>query len=51
MLMVWLLFHYTYSAAADSYEDHFVLPKDKVLLVTNRRVMLLSAPGMLGTAS
>ena len=28
-------------ASTDAYEDHFVLPKVKILLVTHRRVLLL----------
>lgn len=28
-------------AFSDAYEDHFLLPKGKVLLVTHRRVILL----------
>lgn len=32
-------------AAQDAYEDHMVLPDDRVALLTNQRVMLLNAPG------
>lgn len=28
-------------ASTDAYEDHFVLPKGKILLITHRRVLLL----------
>lgn len=28
-------------ALSDAYEDHFLLPKGKILLVTHRRVLLL----------
>lgn len=28
-------------ASTDAYEDHFILPKGKILLVTQRRVSLL----------
>ncbi len=28
-------------ALSDAYEDHFVLPKGKIVMVTHRRVMLL----------
>ncbi|KAH7682946.1 Vacuolar protein sorting-associated protein 13 [Dioscorea alata] len=31
-------------AFSDAYEDHFLLPKGKVLLVTHRRVILLQQP-------
>ncbi|KAJ3675683.1 hypothetical protein LUZ60_004725 [Juncus effusus] len=31
-------------AFTDAYEDHFMLPKGKVLLVTHRRVLLLQQP-------
>ncbi|PKU71895.1 hypothetical protein MA16_Dca021733 [Dendrobium catenatum] len=31
-------------AFSDAYEDHFVLPKGKILLVTHRRVLLLQQP-------
>ncbi|CAL5058295.1 unnamed protein product [Urochloa decumbens] len=33
-------------ASTDAYEDHFVLPKGKILLVTHRRVLLLQLPMM-----
>jgi len=33
-------------ASTDAYEDHFVLPKVKILLVTHRRVLLLQLPLM-----
>lgn len=28
-------------ALSDAYEDHFLLPKGKILMVTHRRVILL----------
>jgi len=28
-------------ASTDAYEDHFLLPKGKILLITHRRVLLL----------
>lgn len=28
-------------ALSDAYEDHFLLPKGKILVVTHRRVMLM----------
>lgn len=28
-------------ALSDAYEDHFLLPKGEILVVTHRRVMLL----------
>lgn len=28
-------------ASTDAYEDHFVLPKGKILVITHRRVLLL----------
>ncbi|KAL0925485.1 hypothetical protein M5K25_003821 [Dendrobium thyrsiflorum] len=31
-------------AFSDAYEDHFLLPKGKILLVTHRRVLLLQQP-------
>ncbi|XP_048235070.1 uncharacterized protein LOC8261314 isoform X2 [Ricinus communis] len=31
-------------ALSDAYEDHFMLPKGKVVVVTHRRVMLLQQP-------
>ncbi|KAG0489289.1 hypothetical protein HPP92_008100 [Vanilla planifolia] len=31
-------------ALSDAYEDHFLLPKGKILLVTHRRVLLLQQP-------
>ncbi|CAL9040995.1 unnamed protein product [Musa banksii] len=31
-------------ALSDAYEDHFMLPKGKILLVTHRRVLLLQQP-------
>ncbi|XP_059444630.1 uncharacterized protein LOC132176414 [Corylus avellana] len=31
-------------ALSDAYEDHFLLPKGKILVVTHRRVMLLQQP-------
>ncbi|KAI3834068.1 hypothetical protein MKX03_035864 [Papaver bracteatum] len=31
-------------ALSDSYEDHFLLPKGKILVVTHRRVLLLQQP-------
>ncbi|XP_073012998.1 uncharacterized protein [Typha latifolia] len=31
-------------ALSDAYEDHFTLPKGKILLVTHRRVILLQQP-------
>ncbi|OVA16691.1 Peroxin/Ferlin domain [Macleaya cordata] len=31
-------------ALSDSYEDHFLLPKGKILIVTHRRVILLQQP-------
>ncbi|KAJ6809713.1 uncharacterized protein M6B38_135830 [Iris pallida] len=31
-------------ALTDAYEDHFLLPKGKILLVTHRRVLLLQQP-------
>ncbi|KAJ4843890.1 hypothetical protein Tsubulata_025940 [Turnera subulata] len=31
-------------ALSDAYEDHFILPKGKILVVTHRRVMLLQQP-------
>lgn len=31
-------------ALTDAYEDHFLLPKGKVLLVTHRRILLLHQP-------
>lgn len=31
-------------ALTDAYEDHFLLPKGKILVVTHRRVMLLQQP-------
>ncbi|PON64877.1 Phosphatidylinositol-4, 5-bisphosphate phosphodiesterase gamma [Parasponia andersonii] len=31
-------------ALTDSYEDHFLLPKGKILVVTHRRVILLQQP-------
>lgn len=31
-------------ALSDAYEDHFLLPKGKILAVTHRRVMLLQQP-------
>ncbi|CAI0626123.1 unnamed protein product [Linum tenue] len=31
-------------ALSDAYEDHFILPKGKIVMVTHRRVMLLQQP-------
>ncbi|KAH8501006.1 hypothetical protein H0E87_016007 [Populus deltoides] len=31
-------------ALSDAYEDHFMLPKGKIIVVTHRRVMLLQQP-------
>ncbi|XP_050216889.1 uncharacterized protein LOC126667840 isoform X2 [Mercurialis annua] len=31
-------------ALSDAYEDHFMLPKGKIVMVTHRRVMLLQQP-------
>ncbi|XP_031738035.1 uncharacterized protein LOC101213129 isoform X1 [Cucumis sativus] len=31
-------------ALSDAYEDHFLLPKGKILVVTHRRVMLMQQP-------
>lgn len=28
-------------ASTDAYEDHFILPKGKILLITHRRIILL----------
>ncbi|KAL6841988.1 hypothetical protein ACP4OV_028188 [Aristida adscensionis] len=33
-------------ASTDAYEDHFLLPKGKILLITHRRVLLLQVPMM-----
>ncbi|WVZ75446.1 hypothetical protein U9M48_023496 [Paspalum notatum var. saurae] len=33
-------------ASTDAYEDHFLLPKGKILLITHRRVLLLQLPMM-----
>lgn len=33
-------------ASTDAYEDHFILPKGKILLITHRRVILLQLPMM-----
>uniref|UniRef100_A0A0E0NER2 C2 domain-containing protein n=1 Tax=Oryza rufipogon TaxID=4529 RepID=A0A0E0NER2_ORYRU len=33
-------------ASTDAYEDHFMLPKGKILLITHRRVLLLQVPMM-----
>ncbi|KAG8658937.1 uncharacterized protein LOC110610326 isoform X2 [Manihot esculenta] len=35
-------------ALSDAYEDHFVLPKGKIVMVTHRRVMLLQQPYIIG---
>ncbi len=32
-------------AASDRYEEHMLLPDDRVALLTNQRLMLVSAPG------
>ncbi len=32
-------------AACDRYEEHMLLPDDRVALMTNQRIMLVSAPG------
>lgn len=32
-------------AAYDRYEEHMLLPDDRVALMTNQRLMLVSAPG------
>jgi hypothetical protein len=32
-------------AASDAYEEHMLLPDERVALLTNQRLMLLSAPG------
>lgn len=32
-------------AASDRYEEHMLLPDDRVALLTNQRFMLVSAPG------
>ena len=32
-------------AASDRYEEHMLLPDDRVALMTNQRLMLVSAPG------
>lgn len=32
-------------ALSDAYEDHFMLPKGRVLIVTHRRVVLLQVCG------
>ena len=39
-------------AASDRYEEHMLLPDDRVALMTNQRLMLVSAPGFakVGTA-
>ncbi|EYU33083.1 hypothetical protein MIMGU_mgv11b023109mg [Erythranthe guttata] len=34
-------------ALTDAYEDHFALPKGRIILVTHRRVMLLQQPSNL----
>ncbi|KAJ0034329.1 hypothetical protein Pint_24264 [Pistacia integerrima] len=31
-------------ALSDAYEDHFILPKGKILMITHRRVILLQQP-------
>ncbi|KAK3157946.1 hypothetical protein QOZ80_2AG0130600 [Eleusine coracana subsp. coracana] len=33
-------------ASTDAYEDHFLLPKGKILLITHRRILLLQVPLM-----
>ncbi|AQK59115.1 calcium-dependent lipid-binding family protein [Zea mays] len=33
-------------ASTDAYEDHFLLPKGKIFLITHRRVLLLQLPMM-----
>uniref|UniRef100_A0A0D9VFX1 C2 domain-containing protein n=1 Tax=Leersia perrieri TaxID=77586 RepID=A0A0D9VFX1_9ORYZ len=33
-------------ASTDAYEDHFMLPKGKILVITHRRVLLLQVPMM-----
>ncbi|XP_015689233.1 uncharacterized protein LOC102707936 [Oryza brachyantha] len=33
-------------ASTDAYEDHFMLPKGKILLITHRRILLLQVPMM-----
>uniref|UniRef100_A0A1D1XLD7 Vacuolar protein sorting-associated protein 13C n=2 Tax=Anthurium amnicola TaxID=1678845 RepID=A0A1D1XLD7_9ARAE len=35
-------------ALSDAYEDHFLLPKGKILVVTHRRVLLLQQPINIG---
>ncbi len=37
--------------AADLYEDHFVLPGFRVLLLTNKRVAMVHAPGAADSAA
>ena len=29
----------------DAYEDHFLLPQGHVLIITNRRIIMVNAPG------
>lgn len=33
-------------ALSDAYEDHFMLPKGKILMVTHRRVILLQVSSL-----
>lgn len=35
-------------ALSDAYEDHFLLPKGKILVVTHRRVILMQVSNFMG---